>query len=196
MIWSHNGKEMSVSCDNVVTRHEQHYFVGFLAQSFYKRLRNGQDIPRRCCSSVAFSYFTFDKSTSADPFFALRCAGQTLPGWHGRFHSGTLSALKWSQSKQLFQGRHGRFLAGKDAIVVATSPACRRCFLFLKIQLRTKPWLPCLPWLPCNYMLCLEWWNTTKVFKHLTKCLLYEGIANLRKKFLLFWFHHDSVLQI
>ena len=148
MIWSHNGKEMSVSCDNVVTRHEQHYFVGFLAQSFYKRLRNGQDIPRRCCSSVAFSYFTFDKSTSADPFFALRCAGQTLPGWHGRFHSGTLSALKWSQSKQLFQGRHGRFLAGKDAIVVATSPACRhfcRCFLFLKIQPRTKPWLPWLP---------------------------------------------------
>ena len=140
MIWSHNGKEMSVSCDNVVTRHEQHYFVGFLAQSFYKRLRNGQDIPRRCCSSVAFSYFTFDKSTSADPFFALRCAGQTLPGWHGRFHSGTLSALKWSQSKQLFQGRHGRFLAGKDAIVVATSPACRHfclCFLFLKIKPRT-----------------------------------------------------------
>ena len=56
-------------------------------------------------ASVAFSYFTFDKSTSADPFFALRCAGQTLPGWHGRFHSGTLSALKWSHSKQLFQAR-------------------------------------------------------------------------------------------
>ena len=105
MIWSHNGKEMSVSCDNVVTRHEQHYFVGFLAQSFYKRLRNGQDIPRRCCSSVAFSYFTFDKSTSADPFFALRCAGQTLPRWHGRFHSGIISALKWSYSKQLFDYR-------------------------------------------------------------------------------------------
>ena len=110
MICSHNGKEMSVSCDNVVTRHEQHYFVGFLAQSFYKRLRNGQDIPRRCCSSVAFSYFTFDKSTSADPFFALRCAGQTLPGWHGRFHSGTLSALKWSQSgsNRVIQAKFGQ----------------------------------------------------------------------------------------
>ena len=43
----------------------------------------------------------------------------------------------------------GQFRA---AIVAATSPArCRLChhFLFLKIQPRTKPWLPCLPWRPC-----------------------------------------------
>ena len=48
------------------------------------------------------------------------------------------------------QGRHGRFLAGKDAIVAATSQA--RCgHHFLKIQPRTKPWLPwlsCFPWRP------------------------------------------------
>ena len=49
------------------------------------------------------------------------------------------------------QCRHYRFLAGKDAIVAATLPACRHCchcFLFLKIQPRTKPWLPCLLWRP------------------------------------------------
>ena len=59
------------------------------------------------------------------------------------------------------QSRHGRFLAGKDAIVEATSLpfhcpfcGCHRCcrhpcrFLLLKIQLRTMPWLPCLPWRP------------------------------------------------
>ena len=44
----------------------------------------------------------FDKSISPDPFFAARCTGQTLPGWHGRLHSGTFSALTWSHSKQLF----------------------------------------------------------------------------------------------
>jgi hypothetical protein len=51
------------------------------------------------------------------------------------------------------QGRHGRFLSGKDAIVAATSLVCRCCpchFLFLKIQPRTKPWLPCLQWQPCS----------------------------------------------
>ena len=52
-------------------------------------------------------------------------------------------------------GRHSRFLAGRDAIVVATSPVgCHRCrhhFLFLKIQPRTEPWPPCLPWRPCFY---------------------------------------------
>jgi hypothetical protein len=56
------------------------------------------------------------------------------------------------------QGRHDRFLAGKDAIllVVATSPACNRWrhhFLFLKIQPRTKPWLPCFLWWPCRVLL-------------------------------------------
>jgi hypothetical protein len=36
--------------------------------------------------------------------------------------------------------------------VVTTLPArhrWRRCFLFLKIQPRTKHWLPCIPWQPC-----------------------------------------------
>ena len=42
------------------------------------------------------------------------------------------------------QGHHGKFLAGKAAIVAATS----RCFQILKILPRTKPWLPCLPWRP------------------------------------------------
>ena len=54
-------------------------------------------------------------------------------------------------SKYCVQGRHCRFLAGKDAIVAATSPArhhCRCCFVFLKIQRRTKSWLPYLPWRP------------------------------------------------
>ena len=40
-------------------------------------------------------------------------------------------------------------LAGKDALVAATSPVhgyCHCCFLFLKIQPGTKPWLPCFPW--------------------------------------------------
>ena len=51
----------------------------------------------------------------------------------------------------IVQGRHSRFLVGKDTIVVATSPVRRHCrFLFLKIQPRTKPWLPCLPWQPCS----------------------------------------------
>ena len=56
--------------------------------------------------------------------------------------------------QDLHQDRHGGFLAGKESIVAATSPTCRcRChrhFLFLKIQPRTKPWLPCLPWRPCS----------------------------------------------
>ena len=42
-------------------------------------------------------------------------------------------------------------MAGKDTIVAATSLArrsYRTCFLFLKIQPRTKPWLLCLPWRP------------------------------------------------
>ena len=53
-------------------------------------------------ASVAFSYFTFDKSTSADPFFALRCAGQILPRWHGHFHSGTLSSKMLTFKTTLF----------------------------------------------------------------------------------------------
>ena len=71
--------------------------------------------------------------------------------------SSTWAVWTDQDSKDKKQGRHGRFLAGKDAIVVATSPARRRyhcCFLFLKIPPRTKPWLPwlpCLPWLPWFY---------------------------------------------
>ena len=62
----------------------------------------------------------------------------------------------WSlQQLKTKQGCHGRFLAGKNAIEVAASPAChccRRCFLLLKIQPRTKPWLLYLPWRPCKGM--------------------------------------------
>ena len=79
-----DGNECSCD-DNVVTR-QQHYFCRFLAQSF--RALSVYTTTDRIFQDVAFSYFTFDKSTSADPFFALRCAGQTLPGWHGRFHLG------------------------------------------------------------------------------------------------------------
>ena len=47
------------------------------------------------------------------------------------------------------QGRHGIFLADKDAIVASTSPG-HCCYghrlLLIKIQPRTKPWLPCLLW--------------------------------------------------
>ena len=55
-------------------------------------------------------------------------------------------------------GRHGRFLAGKEAIVAATSPrwCCRSGFLFLKIQPRTKPWRSCLPWWPWFIYICNE----------------------------------------
>ena len=61
------------------------------------------------------------------------------------------------------QDRHGRFLAGKDTIVAATSPVRRLCrlhFLFLKIQPRTKPWLPCLPLRPWCW---LQWYFVIKI---------------------------------
>ena len=74
-------------------------------------------------------------------------------------HSEVFSSIVWSVRRGLWpqsyklHGRHSRFLAGKDAIVAATSSACRRCrhlFLFLKIQPRTRPWLPCLLWRHCG----------------------------------------------
>ena len=67
------------------------------------------------------------------------------------------------------QGCHGRFLTGKNAIVVKdvfktciqvlktslivvanslVSYSYCQCFLFLKIKPMTKPWLTCLPWWP------------------------------------------------
>ena len=55
---------------------------------------------------------------------------------------------QFDKKKQNNQGRQDRFLVGKDAIVAVNSSAdfhFHRRILFLKIQQRTKPWLPCLP---------------------------------------------------
>ena len=49
------------------------------------------------------------------------------------------------------QGRHGQFLPGKGATVVATLAVyrpCHRRFLFCKIQARPRPWGPCQLWRP------------------------------------------------
>ena len=52
------------------------------------------------------------------------------------------------------QGRHGKILEGKNAIVAATSPAPRRRrFLFLKIQPRTKTLAALPPVAALIYML-------------------------------------------
>ena len=69
------------------------------------------------------------------------------------------------------QGCHGRFLAGKKATVAATSLACCCCyhrFLFLKIQPRTKPWLPCLLWRTWYIS-----WNICKVIAYQAMHLLW-----------------------
>ena len=53
--------------------------------------------------------------------------------------------------KQLMQGRHGQFLAGKASTLATTSAACRLCrrhFLFCKIQTRPRRLGPCQPWRP------------------------------------------------
>jgi hypothetical protein len=72
------------------------------------------------------------------------------------------------------QGRHGRVLAGKDAIVVATSPSRIHCyFLFLKIQPRTKPWLPCLPWRPWYIIKSNLFINR---IVRILKCLMEQGL--------------------
>ena len=43
------------------------------------------------------------------------------------FNQLTNQTMSWRTQYLILQGRHGRFLAGKAAIVVATSPARRRC---------------------------------------------------------------------
>ena len=87
------------------------------------------------------SYFTH-MCSRVEGANILKC----LPvcGGYNAFGSWTFDPLAKFGPRTFFsvlrhQGRHGRFLVGKDAIVhvAATSPVCRRHFLFLKIQPRT-----------------------------------------------------------
>ena len=103
------------------------------------------------CGLNVFSSKAFQKLQ----FSSKKCS--SFPGMYELSFLNTYSAsLKESPFKYkdfpcntIRQGRHSRFVAGKDAIVAITSLVRRCCFLFLKILPRTKPWLPCLPWRPC-----------------------------------------------
>ena len=84
----------------------------------------------------------------------LYIAGKWSPKFDVALNAFILSTFLWVPAPVdmgIGQGRHGRFLAGKDAIVAAPSLACHRCrhqFLLYKIHPRAKPWLPCLFWRP------------------------------------------------
>ena len=56
--------------------------------------------------------------------------------------------LKWQMIISWWQKSQGQFLAGKTAIVAATSMPCRSCcVLFCKIQARQRSWRSYLLWL-------------------------------------------------